>query len=281
MILSPKGGIALERYGERVVPSITVGATYDADAIAFLNNIGVKDQNIIRAYCEAVAQLKSVGLWNLIYTWYPLIGGTSLAHSKNAKSFWLNQATFNGSPTHNQNGIMFTVNTQYMDLGFASTSLSQYNNTISFFCNVSGTVAGSNKFDLGGVNSFTTQLHVIGNYAGSTPSSAAANYNNTNPLISLASSSGFTNSYGQGHFVTRATNNRELYRNGGSLVSSSATIGGTVPTANFRLGLVQGGQATLRTYCDVTIFNAGLSSSQVSNHYRIIRQFNKMLNRVV
>lgn len=277
MIVSNKSGIALERYGERVVPSIAVGATYDNDAIDFLKHIGVSNGNIIRWYCDAVMQLKSAGLWNKIFAWYPFIGGNSLAHSHNAKAFWQYQAIFNGSPTHTQNGVQFTINTQYMDLGFASGSLNQYDNTISFYCNTS-TATGSNKFDFGAYNG-VTQQHILGALVGGTAQQYGSAYNSTNPLSALASVTGYTTALGQSHLSIRASNDREMYRNGTSLITSTAVIGGTVPTSNFRLGLTNLGVATLRRYCDITVFNAGLTDAQIATHYRIINQFNQRLNR--
>jgi len=277
MIISGRSGITLERRGERVAPSIAVGATYDQDAVQYLNHIGITNQQIIRWYCDAVAQLKSAGLWNLIFAWYPFIGATSFCHSHNAKAFWQYQATFNGSPTHNQNGVLFTVNTQYMDLGFASGSLNQYDNTISFYCNTS-TATASSKFDFGAYNG-VQQQHILGALAGSTAQQYGAMYNSTNPVSALASVTGYTTALGQSHFSTRANNDREIYRNGNSLATSTAVIGGTVPTANYRLGLVNTLAATLRRYCDITVFNSGLTDAQITNHYRIINQFNQRLNR--
>jgi len=159
MIISERRGLQLQRRGERSLPSVHVGATMDKDAISFLKHIGVKDVQIVNAFNDAVWQIKQAGLWTKIFTWYPFIGGNSHAHSHNAKAFWQFQATYNGSPAHTYFGIDFTVNTQYMDFGFSTGSLSQFSNTISFYCNRS-TANALNRNDLGARNG-TTQQHIL------------------------------------------------------------------------------------------------------------------------
>ena len=263
----------LPRHGDRVLNSIHVGAAWDADAISFLTHIGITDNSIAQYYNDAVWQLKSAGLWENIYAWYPFIGGTALTNSHNAKAFWLNQATFNGSPTQNWQGCEFTVNTQYMDLGFAPNALSTYDHSASFYCNKSS-ASSLNRVDFGASNS-STQWELLFIYSFSTSLGHAIGGAQAFNSTFIANTP--TTALGTIHQCLRSSTNREVYRNGVSI--GTGTVGGTLPTSNYRLGLISGLAAPLRRYCDVTIFNKGLTSAQVTAHHRIINQFNTRLNR--
>lgn len=261
-----------DRRGERAVGCAVISGVHDQDAIAFLKRAGIKNNHLVFAFTDCVAQLKTAGLWTKIFAWYPILGGTSHSHSVNAKNPWQYQATYNGSPTHDHLGVEFTINTQYMDFGFASNALSAFSNCLSMYC-TSTTATASGKADFGSRDS-GTQHHVIFGYSGAGGVSGLQNYTQTGP--SFATTTGRHMVHGN----TLASNSRAVFTDGANKVTNASAILGTQPTGTaFRLGLVNGLTATLRRYVDVCVFNTSLSDAEVAAHYRIIHQLQTRLNR--
>lgn len=249
-------------------PSIHIGAEWDNDAGVYLRKTGLPFQNAAMWFNDAVMQLKSTGVWEHIYEWFPFVGGNSYAHSLGVMG---RQATYNGSPSHTNKGIEFTVNTQYMDFGFAAGSLPQYTNALSFYCNQS-TATATNKVDLGG-NNGTGQRHLAFSYAGAGGAAGLQAYDNSG----LPNTT--TTALHMIHGVINNSSNRKLYVDGVAVTNNNTAITGTVPTANYRLGLVASLVATLRRYCDVTFFDSAIDDTHVANHHRIIHQLQTRLNR--
>lgn len=79
------------------------------DAAAFLVAAGISDTTISNAITQLVADLKTAGIWSKMYAIYPFVGGSAAAHKFNLKDprdlDAAYRLTFNGSFTHNSNGI--------------------------------------------------------------------------------------------------------------------------------------------------------------------------------
>jgi chitodextrinase/lysophospholipase L1-like esterase len=112
------------------VVSATTAA--DGDAAAFLTATGVSDPTTTAAINALVLSLKSAGLWTKCYAIYPYVGTTAATHKYNLKDprdlDAAYRGTFNGSVTHNANGITGDGSTGYMDTHLnGSTVLSKTN----------------------------------------------------------------------------------------------------------------------------------------------------------
>jgi hypothetical protein len=105
----------LSRYIKAQTPS-TGG---DSDVTDFLTATGITDGTIETAITDLVSDLKTNYFWNRLYAIYPFVGGTATTHKFNLKdSRDLDEAfriTFNGSWTHNANGITGDGSTTYAD----------------------------------------------------------------------------------------------------------------------------------------------------------------------
>jgi hypothetical protein len=91
----------------------------DLDIVNFLTATGITDTTIESAITNLVTDLKSNYFWNRLYTIYPFVGGTASTHKFNLKDPRdLDEAfriDFNGSWTHNANGITGDGTTSHAD----------------------------------------------------------------------------------------------------------------------------------------------------------------------
>lgn len=83
----------------------TTSATYDTDAQAFFTAAGITDATQKTAVNNLVLSLKSNSLWTPAIALYPFVGGTSATHAVNLKAPGTNNITWNGTNTHNANGV--------------------------------------------------------------------------------------------------------------------------------------------------------------------------------
>lgn len=92
-------------YGAAAVTNNVSPAGYDSDADAFFTAAGITDTTQKNAVNTMVLALKSAGVWAKSYAIYPFVGGDATKHSYNLKNTAAYQITFNGSWTHDANGI--------------------------------------------------------------------------------------------------------------------------------------------------------------------------------
>lgn len=92
-------------FGATAVANNVSPAGYDSDADAFFTAAGITDTTQKNAVNTMVLALKSAGVWVKSYAIYPFVGGDATKHSYNLKNTAAYQITFNGSWTHNANGI--------------------------------------------------------------------------------------------------------------------------------------------------------------------------------
>jgi hypothetical protein len=129
----------------------------DPDAQAFLTAAGITDATQQAAINTLVLDLKANSLWSLLYTFYPIVGGTATSHKFNLvnplDTDGANRLLFSGGITHNANGI-----TGNGTNGFANTYLNPNSFGLDSFCNFlySRTDSNVNKYDMGCFSSSTT-----------------------------------------------------------------------------------------------------------------------------
>lgn len=93
---------------------------FDSDAQAYFTAAGITDATQKSAWNTVVVSAKANGWWSKMYVLFPFLGGTSTSHSYNAVNPASNQITWNGTVTHNSNGITGDGSTGYGVLSFNS-----------------------------------------------------------------------------------------------------------------------------------------------------------------
>lgn len=95
------------------------GSSYDSDAEAFFTATGITDTGIKDAVNQFVLDLKSYSLWSKMVCLYPFVGGSASTHKYNlvnpSDSDGAFRITFNGSWTHDSNGVTGDGSTTYAD----------------------------------------------------------------------------------------------------------------------------------------------------------------------
>ena len=106
----------------RLINSYRFGVAYDTDAQAFFTATGITDTTIKNATNQLVLDLKAISagdVWtNKFKAIYPLVGGDATKHSYNLRNTATFQITWNGTVTHDSNGITGNGSTGYGDTGY-------------------------------------------------------------------------------------------------------------------------------------------------------------------
>lgn len=127
---------------------------FDTDAQTFITTAGITDSTQKTLINTAVKDLKSNGLWSLIYALYPFVGGNATAHSYNLINTANYRLTFFGGGTHSSLGYVGNGSNAYADTGLnARTILSQNDTHISYYSqsNIAETVFDMGAFDTVGL----------------------------------------------------------------------------------------------------------------------------------
>jgi hypothetical protein len=262
-------------------------AADDYDAAQFCKSTiaNITDPTQRDAVNILVKETKSYGLWTKNKAIYPLVGGTSTAHSYNIINPSLYQLTFVGSPTHDGNGVDWNGSTQYATTGLVPTSVLGANNThLSVYSRENSTGAYT---EIGASGSANTQLvmqmlllHTNGNMIHD------AYYGTGNGRISAAN----TNS--SGFFVSSRITSTDFrgYRNGSQLgtTGANATGIGSPPSIDLYIGATHYVQNdapgttvlnfSTRQLAFVSV-GTGLTASEVATYYSIVQRYETKLGR--
>ena len=108
----------------------TTTYTYDADALAYINAVGLIDTADTYSTNRFVVGLKTDGLWTKMYAIYPFMGITKIQHSYNLVNpavtngayylTWTDPTEYSYFATHHKNGVKWNQGNQ---LGYADTHL--------------------------------------------------------------------------------------------------------------------------------------------------------------
>jgi hypothetical protein len=249
----------------------------DSDATAFLTATGITDPTISDAIDDLVVALKGYSIWTKMSAIYPFVGGTSTTHSYNLKNTAAYQITWNGTVTHNANGITGNGSTGYGNTGLnANTALTLNSTHLSLYCRTTGAnevVSDFGCYD-GGTNRFLLEIRISNLFR-------CFQYDNSSgSTISVA------NTDAQGFYIAsrRANNDFEGYKNGASVVTQTSANGGTIPSANVFICArnVNGtaSQFTSRNYSFASI-GAGLTDTEAANFNTAVEAFQDALSRGV
>jgi hypothetical protein len=131
-------------------------AAYDSDAQAVIDATGVTNVTIKEAINKIILDLKAAGIWSRSIAIYLMVGGTSAAHSVNAKDprdlDAAKRLTFIGGWTHDENGALPDGSTGYANshIDF-NQDVPQYSLHGSYYSRTN-TAPGGDDYYLFGVN---------------------------------------------------------------------------------------------------------------------------------
>ena len=107
------------------------GASFDADALAFMTAAAITDNTQKTAVNTLVTDLKAYNIWAKMKALYPFVGGTASAHKFNLKDpIDLDAAyrlVFNGGWTHSSTGALSNGTNAYADTFLAPSAILSLN----------------------------------------------------------------------------------------------------------------------------------------------------------
>lgn len=255
----------------------------DSDALAFINAIGTLTTLQQDAIYSLVGDLKFNSLWTKMKAIYPFIGGTASAHKFNLKdpqdtngAFRL---TFSGGWTHSSNGALPNGSN-----GYANTFLAPNGNQTPSSAHLSiysrTSAASTTAYGAHGVQGIDGAIAIrrgIDNqaYVSFWVGSVALGGAQTN---------------GQGLYLGSriANNDLRMFKNGSQIGPTTTTVDNTNPLSSFSyfLGTVNNvGTPNNVAYDNKEMafasIGAGLTSTEASNLYTIVQNFNTTLSRQV
>lgn len=112
----------------------------DVDAAGYFVRAGITSLTQQMAVNTLTIGLKDASLWTKLHAIYPFVGGTAAAHSHNLKSSSY-QITWNGTLTHDANGVTSNGTTGYGDTGYNPLSVAAdlSDAHISMYCRTAST----------------------------------------------------------------------------------------------------------------------------------------------
>lgn len=257
-------------------PSLIVktgtSSSYDSDAQAFITAAGITNTTQKNAVNQLVIDYKAAGIWTKMIALYPMVGGTASTHSYNLKNPAAYQITWNGTVTHNSNGVTGNGSTGYGNTGIVPSTVLTLNSIhLSFYCRTNSSVS---VYDMGATDG-TNQTNLM-NFSSVLYSALS---NNTYTQVSMANTQGgFTS-------VRSSSSNTDLYKNGSNVATSSSNnsvaLTSTYPIYilgnNFTGSL---GNASDRNFGMFSVGTA-LTSTETANKYTADQVFQTALGRNV
>lgn len=258
----------------RLITARKGAAALDPDAQAFITAAGITNPTQQTAINQLVLSLKANNLWTKMTAIYPFVGGTASSHSYNLVNPAQYQITWNGTVTHNSNGITGNGSTGYGNLNVAPNSIGSQNDAhCSLYCRNNTATA---PFDLYSDNVGETQsFGIILQFGGN----GFYTKINTNSYTNVANASavGFYASSRTSSTLTKG------YKNGSAIVIGTSTSTGRNAFNLYICARNNAGTADLfssRNYAFATV-GSGLTDADVSNLYTAVQAFQTTLGRQV
>ena len=248
-----------------LLTGVTIGGGFDPDAQAFITAAGITDSTQQSSINTLALGLKANSLWTLGDAFYPFIGGTSTSCSYNLKNTAQYQITWANmlSGDFTANGITGNAFNKTGNTTINPTTLGRNDICIGTYCRLNIT---NSKTTIG---TSTNKVEISPRDAGTFYMAA----NGTETNISNTDSRGlFTVS-------SAGTTTVQGYVNGSQLKSTSKTL--TVVNENIHV-LSAGGSGQFSAQNLAFAFvSKELTSTQVSNLYTLIQNFQTALGRNV
>jgi hypothetical protein len=170
-IVVPAGGGSydldlVDRFGNAFpTKQVSANATWDLRTLTpfdfadiFLNQLTAPSSTIQTAIIDLVDDLNAAGLWDEFYTIHPLVNGNANDHAVNLKYPFrkssANLARFQGSPTHNANGITTNGSNNAMIIPLIPDQFANGGDrfAVSVYSRTDGASGSNLNTDIGGVS---------------------------------------------------------------------------------------------------------------------------------
>lgn len=262
------------------MPGSSPAITYDPDALAYFTAAGITDFTQKQAYNTLVLTLKSYSIYSKMFALYPFLGGTASSHKWNAINPLDTDGAFrivwNGTVTHDANGVQGNGSTGYGDTKFNASSGGWLADSASMHVYIRNNTASGYDFAASASPASNTSV-LIARYTASTTAygwlkNNAAGVNAVN-----------ADSRGMYSLVRGAADSLVLYKNGASLVSGSPSAG-SYYNGNLYLGCEnRGGVATEFSGHQYAFAAVGLTlnATESANLYTAVQAFQTALGRNV
>lgn len=241
----------------------------DSNARRFIIAAGITDQTQKRAVNYLCKALKDSSLWSKMSVIYPMVGGTSRAHSFNLKDTATFKITFENSPTHDANGVNFNGTNQRALTGFTPSDLN--NSHLSYYTKTNNTTGI--KIPIGAIK-------VTG-----TVTWFQINITSANFLIGDQIAT-FTNTDTKGYYIGSRTSTTSLigYKDGAQVASNTSANTSSTIGVKTTLGARKRDDVTAYDFysthqCAFSSIGDGLNSTEARALNNIVTQFQTLLGR--
>ncbi len=251
----------------------------DPDARLFLFKSGITDATIKSAINQLILDFKSYGIWTKMKAIYPFVGGTSSTHKWNLKNPLDTDAAFrlvfNGTITHDSNGITPNGSTGYADTKFNGSAQS-INNDSHLSVYVRTNSAAADKTEINAYDGASAYWGIKCRDTGDFTFNGIYRFA-TDGFIKPSNS----NSSGMFALTRRSSSDAQAYRNGSS-TGTTTTSSQNIPNTNVLIG-TRGDHASSfsdRNIAFASIGN-GLTTQNVADLYTAVQAFQTTLSRQV
>jgi hypothetical protein len=162
----------VDRFGNAFpTKQVSANATWDLRTLTpfdfadmFLNQLTAPSSTIQTAIIDLVDDLNAAGLWNEFYTIHPLVNGNANDHALNLKYPFrkssANLARFQGSPTHNANGLTTNGSNNAMIIPLIPDQFANGGDrfAVSVYSRTDGASGGTLNTDIGGVSNNLVEI---------------------------------------------------------------------------------------------------------------------------
>lgn len=256
------------------------GASFDADALAFITAASITDNTQKTAVNTLVTDLKANNIWTKMKAIYPFVGGTASSHKWNLKDprdlDAAYRLVFNGGWTHSNTGALPNGTTGYADTKLIpSTSLSQNSTHVSYYSRTNNSI---DSIDFGVSNSsHTNQMYALIKAAdGKTYFRINRSYTTTESNINLSDSRLF-------YMINRTSSTQEILFTNTTKTTFNYNSAGLANYPIFLGALNNAATPTLYGSKESAFASIGdgLTDAEATSFYNAVQLFNTTLNRNV
>jgi hypothetical protein len=250
---------------------------FDSDAQAFFTAASITDSTPKTAVNQLVLDLKTASIWSKMSAIYPFVGGDATKHSYNLKATGSHQITWNGTVTHDSNGITGNGSTGYGSTVTGTSTITSVNdNHLSFYSRSVG-AGGQTQMEIGSYGVIGQDIYTASRYS-----------SNSYMINGVGASEKLTaTSNGSGFYVMtrRSSTDLEQYRNATSIHTYTGSNSGASLSANPIVILATKASSAALFYSTKNLAFAsignGLTAGEVSSFNTAVQAFQTTLSRNV
>ena len=272
------------------------GASFDADALAFMTAAYITDNTQKTAINTLVTDFKSSGIWTKMKAIYPFVGGSATSHKWNLKdprdldaAFRL---VFSGGVTHSSNGVQFDGANGYANTKLIPSTVYGAQNPLLHYSvynrtslTITSTVWSDGVYSSTGIGGIALMQNSFSTLA---PGNSSLLVGSSDPGGTLTGFSGNTD----GYFIFSRLSNTSLkaYRNGTLVGTKTTDISSDtlIPRSEFLLGARNDSFDLALRPTNYNPFQkafatigTALTDTEAANFYTAVQLFNTTLSRQV